>query len=61
MRWNLYIMTISEDNTRKLITLPKKLKEDLIKIADKENRNLNNLIVKILQDYVKVNLKNKEG
>ena len=54
-------MTISEDNTRKLITLPKKLKEDLIEIADKENRNLNNLIVKILQDYVKVNLKNKEG
>lgn len=45
-------MTISDDNTRTLITIPKKLKEELEKIADDENRSFNNLVVTVLKNYV---------
>lgn len=46
-------MSISEKNTRTLITLPKELKEQLEAIAKNDNRSFNNLVVKILSDFVK--------
>jgi metal-responsive CopG/Arc/MetJ family transcriptional regulator len=45
-------MTISKDNTRTVITIPKELKKQLEDIAKKDNRSFNNLIIKILKDYV---------
>jgi predicted HicB family RNase H-like nuclease len=42
---------ISEENTRYVTTLPKTLKQDLEQIAAKDNRSLNNLIVKVLKDF----------
>ena len=45
-------MTISEENTRTLITIPKKLKEQLEEIAKKENRSFNNLVVTMLIKYI---------
>ena len=45
-------MTISKDNTRTLITIPKELKKQLEEIAKQDNRSFNNLVVKILKDYV---------
>jgi len=44
-------MAISKDNTRTLITIPKELKQ-LEKLAKNDNRSFNNLVVKILNDYV---------
>ena len=46
-------MSISKKNTRTLITLPKELKEQLEAIAKNDNRSFNNLVVKILSDFVK--------
>lgn len=46
---------ISNSNTRYSLTIPKDLKQRLEKIADTQNRSLNNLIVTILKDYVKSN------
>lgn len=46
-------MSISEKNTRTLITLPKELKEQLEAIAKNDNRSFNNLVAKILSDFVK--------
>ena len=43
---------ISDKNTRTLITIPKELKKQLEEIAKKDNRSFNNLVVKILKDYV---------
>jgi len=45
-------MTISKDNTRTVITIPKELKKQLEDIAKKDNRSFNNLIIKILKDYI---------
>ena len=45
-------MAISKDNTRTLITIPKELKKQLEKLAKNDNRSFNNLVVKILNDYV---------
>ena len=45
-------MSISKDNTRTLITIPKELKKQLEELAKKDNRSFNNLVVKILKDYV---------
>lgn len=45
-------MTISKDNTRTLITIPKELKKQLEEIAKQDNRSFNNLVIKILKDYV---------
>lgn len=45
-------MTISDKNTRMPLTISKILKADLEKIAEKENRSLNNLIVTILKTHV---------
>ncbi|OXB94683.1 ribbon-helix-helix domain-containing protein [Parageobacillus galactosidasius] len=46
-------MTISKDNTRTLITIPKELKKQLEEIAKQDNRSFSNLVVKILKDYVR--------
>lgn len=46
---------ISNSNTRYSLTIPKDLKRQLEEIADIQNRSLNNLIVTILKDYVKLN------
>lgn len=46
-------MTISKDNTRTLITIPKELKKQLEEIAKQDNRSFNNLVIKILKDYVR--------
>lgn len=45
-------MAVSKDNTRTLITLPKELKTKLEKLAKEDERSFNNLVVKILKDYV---------
>lgn len=52
-------MSISDKNTRTLITLPKELKEQLESIAKNDSRSLNNLIVKILLDFVRNTQDNK--
>lgn len=46
-------MSISKNNTRTLITIPKELKKQLEEIAKQDNRSFNNLVVKILKDYVR--------
>ena len=45
-------MAISEDKTRTNITFPKELKSKLEEIAQKDGRSFNNLVIKILTDYV---------
>ena len=45
-------MSISKDNTRTLITIPKELKKQLEELAKKDNRSFNNLIITILKNYV---------
>jgi len=45
-------MTISKDNIRTLITIPKELKEKLELIAKKQNRSFNNLLITALKLYV---------
>lgn len=46
-------MTISKDNTRTLITIPKVLKAKLEVIAKDQNRPFNNLVITILKEYIK--------
>lgn len=48
-------MSISEKKTRTLLTIEKKDKEKLEKIAVKENRSLNNLIETIIKEYLSKN------
>ena len=45
-------MAIGEDKTRTNITFPKELKAKLEELAQKDGRSFNNLIIKILTDYV---------
>lgn len=45
-------MTISDEKTRFLLTLEKKDKEKLEKMAKDENRSLNNLIETILKKHL---------
>ena len=45
-------MAIGEDKTRTNITFPKELKVKLEELAQKDGRSFNNLIIKILSDYV---------
>lgn len=45
--------TISNDKTRFLMTIDKEMKSQLEAIAKEENRSLNNLIIKVLSDYIK--------
>ncbi len=51
--------TISKDKTRILITLDREDKERLEQIAKDDTRSLNNLIVKILKDYLR-NMEDKK-
>jgi predicted HicB family RNase H-like nuclease len=44
-------MSISKDNTRTLITIPKELKQQLEQIAKEQNRSFNNLVITILKSY----------
>jgi hypothetical protein len=44
-------MSISKDNTRTLITIPKELKIKLEAIAKEQNRPFNNLVVTVLKEY----------
>lgn len=46
-------MAVSGKNTRTIITLPKELKATLERLAKEGGRSLNNLMVKILTDYVR--------
>lgn len=43
---------ISKDNTRTNITIPKTLKAKLEAMAKEDQRSFNNLVIKILTDYV---------
>lgn len=43
--------SISDKNTRTLITIEKELKIELEKIAKKQNRSFNNLVITILKEY----------
>lgn len=43
---------ISENNVRVMVTMPKDLQGDLLRIANEENRTLSNLIVTILKTYI---------
>ena len=45
-------MAIGEDKTRTNITFPKELKAKLEELAQKDGRSFNNLVIKILSDYV---------
>jgi len=45
-------MTIGKDKTRTMLTIEKELKSQLEKVAEKENRSLNNLIITVLKDYI---------
>lgn len=44
--------TIKDSNTRVNITLPKELKKQLTVMAKLDQRSFNNLVLKILSDYV---------
>ena len=48
-------MAIAESKTRTQLTLPKELKAELENMAKDERRSFNNLVVKILEDYVSEN------
>lgn len=43
--------TISKDNTRTNITIPKELKAQLEQIAKEQNRSFNNLVITVLRDF----------
>jgi metal-responsive CopG/Arc/MetJ family transcriptional regulator len=48
-------VAIAESKTRTQLTLPKELKAELEDMAKDERRSFNNLVVKILEDYVSEN------
>lgn len=52
-------MVISKDNIRRYVTMPISLVKELEKLADEDNRSVNNLIVTILLRYVNENKKVK--
>ena len=47
------IMSISKDNTRMILTIPKDLKAELERIAQEQNRSVNNLILTIIKKLYK--------
>lgn len=51
------IMSISKDNTRTNITIPKDLKAKLELIATEQNRSFNNLVITVLKEFVAKNHK----
>jgi len=46
-------VTISNKNTRTNITLSKDLKKRLEELAVRENRSFNNMVITILENYLK--------
>lgn len=46
---------ISDTNTTMSFVIPKDLKDELAKIAEKENRSMSNLIVNLIDNYVYMN------
>ena len=46
------IMSISKDNTRMILTIPKELKAELERIAQEQNRSVNNLILTIIKNSI---------
>lgn len=48
-------VAIAESKTRTQLTLSKELKAELEDMAKEERRSFNNLVVKILEDYVNEN------
>ena len=45
-------MSISKNNTRTTITIPKDLKKELEVIAKEQNRSFNNLVITILKKFI---------
>ena len=45
-------MAVGEDKVRTNITFPKELKSELEEIAKKDGRSFNNLVIKVLSDFV---------
>lgn len=45
-------MAVGEDKIRTNITFPKDLKAKLEELAKQDGRSLNNLVIKILNDYL---------
>lgn len=45
-------MSVSADKERTNITIPKELKMKLKKLAKEDGRSFNNLVIKILREYV---------
>lgn len=46
------VMSISKDNTRMILTIPKDLKAELERIAQEQNRSVNNLILTIIKNSI---------
>ncbi len=46
-------MAIKETNTRISVKMPKDTYTKLLKIAEKDDRSMSNLILKIINDYLK--------
>lgn len=47
--------SISDKNTRTQLTISKELKAELQAIAKEQNRSFNNLVITILQDFLRSN------
>ena len=47
-------MSISKDNTRMILTISKELKSELERIAQEQNRSVNNLILTIIKNSIRV-------
>ena len=45
-------MSISKENARMMLTIPKDLKIKLEQIANGQNRSVNNLILTIIKNYI---------
>ena len=50
-------MSISKNNTRTQLTINKDLKRQLEELALKDNRSFNNLVITILENYLKSAIK----
>lgn len=54
-------MTISNENDRLTIIIPKYLKDQIKDLADRENRSMGNYVAHILEEYVKQQHDMKDG
>ena len=52
-------MSVSNDNSRVMITLSKETKEILKQIAKKEQRSMSNMCVKIINDFITIYINNE--